>query len=134
MIRVPLRIDQSSQSAKQVPTVALGYLTPARRHLAMAFPPGRNSPNSAYNRDSASDNRAHSPEEQLKRTIVLAILSICAFLLVALLPGRPAQTSKRPHFTDHRDDPASRGVLPSARSCLSAGRFAFYRERESRCG
>jgi len=100
MIRVPLRIDQSSQSAKQVPTVALGYLTPARRHLAMAFPPGRNSPNSAYNRDSASDNRAHSPEEQLKRTIVLAISSLCAFLLVALLPGRPAQTSKRPHFTD----------------------------------
>ena len=66
----------------------------------MAFPPGRNSPNSAYNRDSASDNRAHSPEEQLKRTIVLAILSLCAFLLAALLPGRPAQTSKRPHFTD----------------------------------
>ena len=66
----------------------------------MAFPPGRNSPNSAYNRDSASDNRAHSPEEQLKRTIVLAISSLCAFLLVALLPGRPAQTSKRPHFTD----------------------------------
>ena len=36
----------------------------------------------------------------MKRTIVLAILSLSAFLLVALLPGRPAQTSKRPHFTD----------------------------------
>ena len=64
----------------------------------MAFPPARHSPNSDYNRKS--DTRAHSPEEQLKRPVVLAIASLCAFLFVALLPGRPAQTPKRPHFTD----------------------------------
>ena len=66
----------------------------------MALPPARNPPNSAYNRDSESDTRAHSPEEQLKRTIALAISSLCAFLFVALPPGRTAQTPKRPHFTD----------------------------------
>ncbi len=36
----------------------------------------------------------------MKRTIVLAISSLCAFLFVALLPGRPAQTPRRPHFAD----------------------------------
>ena len=66
----------------------------------MAFPPARNSLNFHYNRDSESDPRAHSLEEQLKRTIALAISILCAFLFVALLPGRPAQTPKRPHFTD----------------------------------
>src|ERR1039458_1397778 len=95
----PFRIDQSSQSAKPDPTFALGPRLPYT-DTWQALPPARNSPNSDYNRDSESDTRAHSPEEQLKRTIVLAISSLCAFLFVALPPGRPAQTPKRPHFTD----------------------------------
>src|ERR1035441_9081184 len=61
MIRVPFRIDQSSHSAKPVPAFALGSPTRIHRHLAMALPPARNPPNSAYNRDSESDTRAHSP-------------------------------------------------------------------------
>jgi len=36
----------------------------------------------------------------LKRTIVLTIASLCAFWFVAPPSGRPAQTARRPHFTD----------------------------------
>ena len=36
----------------------------------------------------------------MNRTIVLALSSVCGFLLVALPPGRPAQPPWRPHFTD----------------------------------
>ena len=34
----------------------------------------------------------------MKRTIALALSTLCAFL--AIIPGRPAQTAKSPHFTD----------------------------------
>ena len=44
----------------------------AKRSIARNSPE-RNSPDSDYNRDSESDTRAHSPEEQLKRTIAPAI-------------------------------------------------------------
>src|ERR1035441_10130670 len=60
----------------------------------------RSSPHSDYNRDYESHIRAHSPEELLKSTIVLAIASLCAWLFVALPSGRPAETARRPHFTD----------------------------------
>ena len=36
----------------------------------------------------------------MKRTVVLVIASLCAFLFVALPSGRPAPAPKRPHFTD----------------------------------
>jgi hypothetical protein len=57
----------------------------------------------------------------LKRTIVLALSSLCAFLFVALQAGRPAQSPTRPHFTDV----AARSKI-SYRSNNSPGGHKYY--------